>query len=155
MFRLCRRNIEFKRNIEYILEKQFFDRSFTHKIPPKTKFEKIAPYAALSIAAIGISLATNFYINSKYEVPFTGRIAFNAIPPNWERWLVKEKLIGFSAPFLPQDHPLSLIVEHIGTNLVKAAGAENLFDWKFSVVDSPVNNAFALPGKLTLYLMLL
>jgi predicted Zn-dependent protease len=41
---------------------------------------------------------------------------------------------------------LSILVNKVGKRLLKASGYENLYDWKFQVLDINMVNAFAAVG---------
>jgi len=49
-------------------------------------------------------------------------------------------------PLIPPDHAVSVLVNKVGTKLVKACGKEEFFKWEFLVVNSTEVNAFATPG---------
>ncbi len=79
--------------------------------------------------------------------PETGKIVFNVVPPNDEREIGAEAHKQVLAEFggVYYDLALTDYVERVGQKLV-AQSEFTKFDYRFTILDSPEINAFALPG---------
>jgi predicted Zn-dependent protease len=79
--------------------------------------------------------------------PETGKVVFNVVPPDDEREIGSEAHKQVLAEFggVYYDPALADYVERIGQKLVKQSEFRK-FDYRFTILDSPEINAFALPG---------
>lgn len=105
------------------------------------------------LGAIAGSCGLVFYVSHQDWAPYTGRRRFLAISPESERELgeaaYKEMLAMYRNDLLPADHDAVLLVQHVSSRIIRAAGIEELGDWRFHVIKSAAANAFVLPtGKV-------
>lgn len=79
--------------------------------------------------------------------PETGKIVFNVVPPEDEREIGAEAHKQVLAEFggVYYDPVLADYVERVGQKLVQQSEYRK-FDYRFTILDSPEVNAFALPG---------
>jgi predicted Zn-dependent protease len=79
--------------------------------------------------------------------PETGRVVFNVVPPEDEKAIGAEAHRQVLAEFggVYYDPPLAAYVESVGRKVVEQSQNRN-FDFRFTILDSPSINAFALPG---------
>jgi predicted Zn-dependent protease len=78
--------------------------------------------------------------------PATGKHEISLVSEGQEISLGKESDVGVQAEFGLYDNPvLAAYVERVGQKLAAASERPDL-EWHFRVLDSPVVNAFALPG---------
>jgi predicted Zn-dependent protease len=107
--------------------------------PPLVSLRRhaLALAAAVAIAWLAAGCATN---------PATGKKEFTLVTPAQEAALGRE---GYSAAIaeygLYEDGALGAYVDSVGRK-VAAASEEPTLPWRFTVLDDPVVNAFAMPG---------
>lgn len=93
--------------------------------------------ALATLAAFVISCATN---------PATGRREFSLVSASQEEQIGRDGYTGVVEEYGLYDDPkLAAYVDSIGQRLAKSSQLPNLA-WKFSLLDDPVVNAFAMPG---------
>ncbi|RKP24554.1 hypothetical protein SYNPS1DRAFT_23371 [Syncephalis pseudoplumigaleata] len=79
-----------------------------------------------------------YYITHLETVPMTGRRRFMSISPESE-----EKLAKISYQSVMQE--ASIFVRRVAERIIRASGMTDLH-WEVFVIDSPIPNAFVLPG---------
>jgi len=86
------------------------------------------------------------------NTPVTGRKQLLIIPESQEIQMgiqAYEKVVSTENP--SQDEQLAAMVDRVGQRLASVAGRPN-YEWEFRLIDSPAQNAFALPGgKVAIY----
>jgi predicted Zn-dependent protease len=130
----------------------------------------ITPKQKIVLVVLGTG-GTIIYINSRQEIPYTGRVHAILVNPDQELQLGEQTYAQVLAQakregsLLPANHPASLAVRRVGTRIAAIAsdGAGGGFHshmhglkWEFSVIHSPDINAFVVPGgKVVVYTGLL
>lgn len=96
----------------------------------------------LAILALAAAMLGGCEIN-----PETGKIVFNIVPPDDERKIGAEAHRQVLAEFggVYYDPALTNYVEEVGQKLVEQSEFTK-FEYRFTILDSPEINAFALPG---------
>jgi predicted Zn-dependent protease len=84
--------------------------------------------------------------------PVTGRKQLLILPESQEIQLgiqAYENVVSKETP--SQDEQLAAMVKRVGQRIANVAGRPN-YEWEFRLIDSPAQNAFALPGgKVAIY----
>ncbi|KAI9591102.1 peptidase family M48-domain-containing protein [Syncephalis fuscata] len=101
------------------------------------------------IIAGGIIGIGGYYVTHLETVPMTGRRRFMSITPEGEKQLAKMSYNGvmqeFGRHILPSSHPVTIFVRRVAERIIQASGMTEL-NWEVFVIDSPIPNAFVLPG---------
>ncbi|KAI8052053.1 peptidase family M48-domain-containing protein [Syncephalis plumigaleata] len=96
--------------------------------------------------ALGIG---GYYVTHLETVPMTGRRRFMSMSPENEEKLAKISYNGvmqeFGRNILPPSHPITVFVRRVAERIIQASGMTDL-NWEVFVIDSPIPNAFVLPG---------
>jgi len=118
-------------------------------------------YYPMIVGLTGTALAGSvYYYNHLESVPITGRSHFIMLSSSSEQQLgasaLHSVLSEYRGRVLPQEHPDTRKVARIGKRIVaalnepfeKGASVVHLADikWEYFVIDSPMVNAFVLPG---------
>jgi predicted Zn-dependent protease len=102
----------------------------------------------LTAGVTGI-LGYSFYLSKLEKAPITNRTRFMLISPEIEVRIgdmaYQSMLKVFQNNFVPDRDVLTQKVKRTVKRIVNVSGLEHL-DWKLHIVNSPIKNAFVLPG---------
>ena len=101
------------------------------------------------VVAVGAGGAT-FVAYNMERVPISGRLRFNCVSENYERWMsyftYRSVMAQYGRKILPPDHPDSRMVQRVMDRLIPASGLSRE-GWEVKVIgDKEQKNAFVLPG---------
>lgn len=91
------------------------------------------------------------YFYNLEQVPITGRVRFNIVSPEIEKWMVKgeysQLLQQLNGKILPAEHPHTRLVVNVVERLLPSVQGLAGGEWRVHVIDDPKQkNAFVMPG---------